>query len=562
MREPATKTAIYSNVAPTELPAWKALERHAVDVGGLQLMDLFASGDDRFNRFSVEVDDFLLDYSKNRVTEKTMELLVNLAREAGLRQAQAAMFGGEAINWTEHRSVLHIALRNRSGDPILVDGRNVMPDVERVLRQMRVFTDSIRSGQWKGFSGRAIEAVVNIGIGGSDLGPVMVTEALKHYHDGPIVRFISNVDATDFVETTKDLDPETTLFIVASKTFTTQETMTNARTARDWVVGASGDPDAVARHFVALSTNRQGVQSFGIDLANCFEFWDWVGGRYSLWSAIGLSIAVAVGFSGFEALLEGAHRMDRHFREAPLEANLPVILALLGVWNRNFLGSASHALLPYDQYLHRFAAHFQQVDMESSGKRIDRDGNRVEYSTGPVIWGEPGTNGQHAFFQLLHQGTTVVPCDFIGFVESLNPVGDHHRKLMANFLAQTEALMRGKGLDEVRDELSKKGMTAAEIDLLAPHKVFGGNRPTNTLLLKRLTPESLGMLIAAYEHKIFVQGVVWRINSFDQWGVELGKELAGTILNEAEAVARGANVDLENHDSSTRALLKRVMGKG
>ncbi len=560
-RESATKTATYSAVAPTELPAWKALERHAADIGDLHLKDLFASEDDRFGRFSVEVDNFLLDYSKNPVTEKTMELLVNLARQAGLPQAREAMFGGEAINWTEHRSVLHIALRNRSGDPIEVEGRNVMPDVERVLRQMRVFVDSVRSGRWKGFGGRAIEAVVNIGIGGSDLGPAMVTEALRHYHDGPIVHFVSNIDATDFVETTRDLDPETTLFIVASKTFTTQETMTNARTARDWVVAASGDQAAVARHFVALSTNRQGVEAFGIDPANCFEFWDWVGGRYSLWSAIGLSIALAVGFPAFEALLEGAHRMDRHFREAPLEANLPVILALLGVWNRNFLDLASHALLPYDQYLHRFAAHFQQVDMESSGKATDRDGNGVDYATGPVIWGEPGTNGQHAFFQLLHQGKTVVPCDFIGFVESLNPIGDHHRKLMANFLAQTEALMKGKDLDEVRDELRKKGMPDAEIEFLAPHKVFKGNRPTNTLLLKRLTPESLGMLIAAYEHKIFVQGVVWRINSFDQWGVELGKELAGTILDEAEALAQGCEVDLEYHDSSTRALLKRVMGK-
>ncbi len=560
MREPARKTAIYSDVAPTELPAWTALERHAVDIGDLQLMDLFATGSDRFDQLSVEVDNFLLDYSKNKVTERTMELLVNLARESGLPQAQAAMFGGEKINWTEHRSVLHCALRNRSGDPILVDGHNVMPDVERVLRQMRVFVDQIRSGRWLGFSGRAIEAVVNIGIGGSDLGPVMVTEALKHYHDGPIVRFVSNVDASDFVETTRDLNPETTLFIVASKTFTTQETMTNARTARDWLVAGSGDKAAVARHFVALSTNREAVRSFGIDPVNCFEFWDWVGGRYSLWSAIGLSIAVAVGFSGFENLLEGAHRMDRHFREAPLEANLPVTLALLGIWNRSFLGAASHSLLPYDQYLHRFAAYFQQVDMESSGKMTDRDGNRVEYDTGPVIWGEPGTNGQHAFFQLLHQGTTVVPCDFIGFVESLNPVGDHHRKLMANFLAQTEALMRGKSEGEVRDELKKMGMESAEIDLLAPHKVFKGNRPTNTLLLKRLTPESLGMLIAAYEHKIFVQGVVWRINSFDQWGVELGKELAGTILKEAEGLAQGIDIDLENHDSSTRALLKRVMG--
>ena len=378
MRKSATKPAMYSNVEPMELTAWKALKRHAGDIGDLNLKNLFASGADRFDQFSVEVDDFLLDYSKNLVTERTMELLVDLARQAGLPQAQAAMFAGEAINWTEHRSVLHVALRNRSGDAVLVDGRDVMPDVERVLRQMRVFADSVRSGRWLGFSDRPIEAVVNIGIGGSDLGPVMVTEALRHYHDGPIVRFVSNVDATDFVETTRDLDPETTLFIVASKTFTTQETMTNARTARDWVVAASGDKTAVARHFVALSTNRQGVEAFGIDLKNCFEFWDWVGGRYSLWSAIGLPIALAIGFPAFEGLLEGAHRMDRHFREAPLEANLPVILALLGIWNRNFLGAASYALLPYDQYLHRFAAHFQQVDMESSGKTTDRDGKRVE----------------------------------------------------------------------------------------------------------------------------------------------------------------------------------------
>ena len=560
MRKPATKPAMYSNVEPTELAAWKALERHAAELGDLHLKDLFASGTDRFDQFSVEVDDFLLDYSKNRVSDTTMELLIDLTRQAGLPQAREAMFGGEAINWTEHRSVLHIALRNRSGDPILVDGQNIMPDVDRVLRQMRVFADSVRSGRWLGFTGLPIKAVVNIGIGGSDLGPVMVTEALKHYHDGPIVRFVSNVDATDFVETTRDLDPETTLFIVASKTFTTQETMTNARTARDWVVAASGDKAAVARHFVALSTNREGVEAFGIDLKNCFEFWDWVGGRYSLWSAIGLPIALAIGFPAFEGLLEGAHRMDRHFREAPLEANLPVILAVLGIWNRNFLGAESHALLPYDQYLHRFAAHFQQVDMESSGKTTDRDGNRITYSTGPVIWGEPGTNGQHAFFQLLHQGTTVVPCDFIGFVESLNPVGDHHRKLMANFLAQTEALMRGRTENEVRAELDARGFGEDEISLLAPHKVFRGNRPTNTLLLKRLTPESLGMLIAAYEHKIFVQGVVWRINSFDQWGVELGKELAGTILEEAEGLAQGREVDLEDHDASTRALLKRLMG--
>ncbi len=560
MRKPTLMPAMYSTVKPTDLPAWEALERHAADVGDLHIKDLFSSGSDRFEQFSLEVDDFLLDYSKNCVTEETMELLTDLARQAGFLQAREAMFGGDAINWTERRSVLHVALRNRSGDPIVVDGQNVMPGIERVLRQMRVFTDSVRSGRWLGFSGRPIEAVVNIGIGGSDLGPVMVTEALRHYHDGPSVRFVSNIDATDFVESTRNLNPETTLFIVASKTFTTEETMTNARTARDWVLAASGDSAAVARHFVALSTNRKRVEAFGIDPANCFEFWDWVGGRYSLWSAIGLSIALAVGFSAFEGLLEGAHRMDRHFREAPLEANLPVVLALLGVWNRNFLGTASQALLPYDQYLHRFAAHFQQVDMESSGKMTDRDGDRIRYDTGPVIWGEPGTNGQHAFFQLLHQGTSVIPCDFIGFVESLNPIGDHHRKLMANFLAQTEALMRGKNEAEVRDELTSQGLKAAEIDLLAPHKVFPGNRPTNTLLLKRLTPESLGMLIAAYEHKTFVQGVVWRINPFDQWGVELGKELAGTIMAEAEALTRGRDVDLKHHDDSTRALLERVMG--
>lgn len=555
---PDMKAAVYSVVPPTDLPAWKALERHVVEIADLQIVDLFASAEDRFDRFSAEVDDLLLDYSKNQVTEKTMDLLVNLAREAGLPQARTAMFNGDPINWTENRAVLHTALRNRSGDSILVDGHNVMPDVDRVLRQMRQFSDAVRSGRWLGYTGRPIEAVVNIGIGGSDLGPVMVTEGLKHYHDGPTVRFISNVDATDIVETIRDLEPETTLFIVASKTFSTQETMTNALSARDWLIKASGDKSAIAKHFVALSTNRSAVEKFGIDPANCFEFWDWVGGRYSLWSAIGLSIALAVGFPAFKDLLEGAHRMDRHFQEAPLEANVPVLLALLGIWNRNFLGASSHAILPYDQYLHRFAAHFQQVDMESSGKTVDRDGKRVKYSTGPVIWGEPGTNGQHAFFQLLHQGSTVVPCDFIGFVESLNPIGDHHQKLMANFLAQTEALMRGKALSEVREELLEKGVAAAEIDRLAPHKVFSGNRPTNTLLLNRLTPASLGMLIAAYEHKIFVQGVVWRINSFDQWGVELGKELAGKILGESKLLAQGREVDLSHHDASTRSLLRRV----
>ncbi len=560
-RDGSGEMARFSATTPTELPAWKALERHAGEAEKIEIGRLFDDDPGRFDRMSIEVDDVLLDYSKNRVTDETMELLVDLGRQAGLLQAREAMFAGERINWTEDRAVLHVALRNRSGDPIETGGRNVMPEVERVLRQMRVFVEKLRSGVWTGFTGRAIETVVNIGIGGSDLGPRMVVEALRHYHDGPEVRFLSNVDGTDFVETTRDLDPETTVFIIASKTFTTQETMTNARTARKWVVDALGDPGAVERHFAALSTNREAVREFGIDASACFEFWDWVGGRYSLWSAVGLPIAVAVGFSAFEALLDGAYRMDRHFREAPLEANIPVILGLLGVWNRNFLGLPSHAIIPYDQYLRRFAAHFQQVDMESNGKAVDRDGKRVSYDTGPVIWGEPGTNGQHAFFQLLHQGTTVVPCDFIGFVESLNPIGDHHRKLMANFLAQTEALMRGRSLEDVREALEGKGLSPIEIDALAPHKVFQGNRPTNTLLLRRLTPESLGMLIAAYEHKVFVQGVVWRINSFDQWGVELGKALAGTILEEFENLSRGREVDLSAHDASTRALLERVAGK-
>jgi glucose-6-phosphate isomerase len=520
------------------------------------MRDLFDADPSRFERFSLELGPLLFDYSKNRITDETLVLLVELARAAEIEQARGAMFAGERINWTEDRAVLHVALRNRSDDPIEVDGVDVMPAVNSVLAKMQRFSDEVRSGVWRGATGERIRTVVNIGIGGSDLGPVMITEALGAVHDGPDVRFISNVDATDFVETTRGLDPAETLFVVASKTFTTQETMTNAHTARAWLVDALGD-DAVAKHFVALSTNLEAVKAFGIDPDNAFEFWDWVGGRYSSWSAIGLTIAVAVGFERFIELLEGAHQMDRHFLETPLERNMPVIMALLGIWYANFFGAASHAILPYDQYLHRFAAYLQQADMESNGKSVDRGGGRVAVDTGPIIWGEPGTNGQHAFFQLIHQGTRLVPCDFIGAVNPAHAVGDHHRKLMANFFAQTEALMRGRTEAEVRAELEAAGLSTDEIVRLAPHKVFDGNRPTNTILLDRLTPRTLGMLVAAYEHKIFVQGVIWRINSFDQWGVELGKVLATTILDEENALLDGDEVDLSHHDASTAGLLRR-----
>jgi glucose-6-phosphate isomerase len=536
--------------------AWAALEEHRKSIGDLRIQELFDRDSGRFERCSIALDSFFFDYSKNLVTGETMELLVRLARDAGVAEAAKDMLSGRRINWTENRAVLHTALRNRSSSPVEVDGVDVMPAVNAVLDKMRRFSDEVRSGGWRGATGRPIRTVVNIGIGGSDLGPVMITEALGAYHDGPGVRFVSNVDATDFVESTRDLDPAETLFVVASKTFTTQETMTNAHTARRWLVGSLGEA-AVAKHFVALSTNLDAVGAFGIDPANAFEFWDWVGGRYSSWSAIGLTIAVAVGFDRFCELLEGAHLMDRHFAEAPLEENIPVVMGLLGVWYANFFGARSHAVLPYDQYLHRFPAYLQQGDMESNGKAVDRDGRRVSYTTGPVIWGEPGTNGQHAFFQLIHQGTQLIPCDFIGAVNPAHPVGDHHVKLMANFFAQTEALMRGKTEAEVRAELKAQGLDDGAVDALAPHKVFPGNRPTNTILLDRLTPRSLGMLVAAYEHKIFVQGVIWRINSFDQWGVELGKVLAKTILAEEEALLAGDSVDLGHHDGSTAGLLRR-----
>ncbi len=550
----------------TETVAWKRLAAHFDSVKSLHLRELFREDPGRFDELSFELEGMLVDLSKNRITARTVDLFVELAEAAGVREAAEAMFSGRKINWTEGRAVLHVALRDTSDDPVFVDGEDVMPKVRAVLEKMRRFSGAIRSGEWRGHTGRPIRTVVNIGIGGSDLGPVMMTEALRPYADeGPRVRFVSNIDGSDFYEKTRDLDPEETLFIIASKSFTTQETMTNARTARAWLLDPLRDEKAVARHFVALSTNRDLVTKFGIDPENMFEFWDWVGGRYSSWSAIGLPICCDVGFERFEELLRGAHVLDRHFRTAPLRRNLPVLLGMLGIWYNNFFGAESHAILPYDQYLHRFAAYFQQGDMESNGKSVDRDGRRVDYQTGPIVWGEPGTNGQHAFFQLLHQGTKLVPADFIGCIESHRPLGDHHEKLMANFFAQPEALMRGKTPEEARLDLEEAGLSPERIEELLPHKFFEGNRPTTTILLQKLTPYALGMLTALYEMKIFVQGVVWRINSFDQWGVELGKVLAGRILAEQKTLALGEEMDLSHHDSSTAGLMKcyaRCRNKG
>jgi glucose-6-phosphate isomerase len=540
----------------TQSKAYQELQVHYHQVGSKQMRQMFADDPSRFDKFSLRFNDILLDYSKNRVTSQTIQLLLDLARQAEVEKWRDKMFAGEKINFTENRAVLHIALRNRSNRPILVDGKDVMPDVNAVLAQMRTFTEAIRSGAWKGYTGKPIRDIVNIGIGGSDLGPVMVCEALKPYSSPSLkAHFVSNVDGTQIVETLKPLDPETTLFIIASKTFTTQETLTNAQTAKDWFLATARDPAAVARHFVALSTNEKAVIKFGIDPKNMFQFWDWVGGRYSLWSAIGLSIACYIGMPNFEELLTGAFLMDEHFRTEPLETNLPVMLGLLGVWYIDFLGTRTHALLPYDQYMHRFAAYFQQGDMESNGKSVDRDGSRVDYATGPVVWGEPGTNGQHAFYQLIHQGTQLVPCDFLAPVETHNPVGEHHSILLSNFFAQTEALMKGKNESEVRAELSSSGMNAAEIEKLLPHKVFEGNRPTNSILFQKVTPQTLGSLIAMYEHKIFVQGIIWRINSFDQWGVELGKQLAKAILPELQAPGK-----VTTHDSSTNGLINYFKG--
>jgi glucose-6-phosphate isomerase len=536
---------------PTRTRSWSRLQAHFEQVGNLHMRDLFAKDPQRFEAFSLRFEDILVDYSKNRITKQTLELLFALAREVGLEEAVESMFTGEQINETEDRAVLHTALRNRENLPVFVDGVDVMPRVNAVLDKMQRFCERLEGGAWRGFSGKRIADVVNIGIGGSDLGPVMVTECLRPYaRKGIRVHFVSNVDGSHVVETLKRVDPETVLFMIASKTFTTQETMTNAYTARSWFLERAGDAAHIPRHFVALSTNTEKVEAFGIDRENMFEFWDWVGGRYSLWSAIGLSIAAYIGFSNFIELLEGAHAMDRHFRHSPFERNIPVILALVGIWYNNFFGAQTEAVLPYDQYMHRFPAYFQQGDMESNGKSVDRSGRPVNYQTGPIVWGEPGTNGQHAFFQLLHQGTKLVPADFLAPAISHNPVGEHHPILISNFLAQTEALMRGKTREEAMAELREAGRSDTEIEKLWPHKVFEGNRPTNSILFRELSPRVLGSLIAMYEHKIFVQGVIWNIFSFDQWGVELGKQLAGRILPELKTEEPAIS-----HDASTNGLI-------
>ncbi|PKL52280.1 MAG: glucose-6-phosphate isomerase [Nitrospira bacterium HGW-Nitrospira-1] len=538
-------------INPLQTEAWKGLRDHYKAMKNRLMKDLFGEDPERFVKFSLRFEDVLLDYSKNSIDSETMRLLLGLADETDVKDAIEKIFSGDKINETEGRAVLHVALRNRSNTPIFVDGKDVMPGVNAVLGQMEVFSDRVISGEWKGYTGKAVTDIVNIGIGGSDLGPVMVTEALRPYAVPHIrTHFVSNIDATHITETLKQLSPETTLFMIASKTFTTQETMTNARTARKWFLDSAKDKVYVKNHFVAISTNETEVKKFGIALENMFVFWDWVGGRYSLWSAIGLSIACSIGFQNFIGLLEGAHAMDRHFRETPFEKNIPVILALIGVWNNNFYGAQTHAILPYDQYMRCFAAYSQQADMESSGKYVDRDGLEVAYQTGPVIWGEPGTNGQHAFYQLIHQGTRPIPCDFLAPAISHNPVGEHHKILLSNFFAQTEALMNGKTEEEVIAELRASGKSEEEIKMLAPFKVFTGNRPTNSILFKKLTPRTLGSLIAMYEHKIFTQGVIWNIFSFDQWGVELGKQLANRILPE---IADDAPVT--THDSSTNGLI-------
>ena len=535
----------------TQTPAFKKLKAHHKTISKKHLKELFAEDSNRFKKFSIKFNDILLDYSKNNINRRTMSYLTDLAKECDLSGAIEQMFTGEKINQTENRSVLHVALRNRSNSPILVDGKDVMPDVNEVLEKMKGFSEKVISGKWKGYTNKAITDIVNIGIGGSDLGPVMVTEALKAYKKKNIdIHFVSNVDGTHIVETLKKVNPETTLFMIASKTFTTQETMSNALSARNWFLDTAIDIEHVKKHFVAISTSQNLVEKFGIDPANMFGFWDWVGGRYSLWSAIGLSIACTIGYENFEQLLLGAHEMDNHFRTSPFEKNIPVILALLGIWYNNFYGAESQVILPYDQYLHRFAAYFQQGDMESNGKYVDRNGNKVDYQTGPIIWGEPGTNGQHAFYQLIHQGTKLIPADFIAPAISHNPIGEHHKMLLSNFFAQTEALMNGKTREEVDAELV--GKSKEEIEKIAPFKVFQGNRPTNSILVKKITPKSLGSLIAMYEHKIFAQGIIWNVFSFDQWGVELGKQLANKILPELTD-----NEAIESHDSSTNALINQ-----
>ncbi len=538
------------NINPTTTEAWRKLVSHQKSMEDVQMKTLFQEDADRFTDFSLKFEDILLDYSKNILTKETMDILVELARECKLDTAIEAMYSGERINVTENRSVLHTALRDKSDRSIIVDGKDIKPEIDAVLHKMKSFTEMVVSGEWKGYTGQSITDIVNIGIGGSDLGPVMVTEALKPYKTHLNVHFISNVDATHIAEATKNLDLSTTLFLVASKTFTTQETMSNAYTARQMFLDVAGDEQHIKKHFIALSTNKTAVEKFGIDPANMFEFWDWVGGRYSLTSAIGLSISLAIGYDNFDSLLRGFHSMDEHFRTTPFEKNMPVILGLIGIWYVNFFGAQSEAILPYDQYLHRFAAYFQQGNMESNGKFVDRNGQDVNYQTGPVIWGEPGTNGQHAFYQLIHQGTQLIPCDFIAPAISQNPIGNHHTLLLSNYFAQTQALMQGKTKAEVIDEFEKSGKSPEEYMHLVPFKVFEGNKPTNSILFKKLDPMTLGLMIAMYEHKIFVQGIIWNIFSFDQWGVELGKQLAGKILPELEH-----SEETLSFDSSTNGLI-------
>ena len=538
-------------INPTVTESWRALQVHFSEMNNVHLKELFKTDPERFSKFSVADRDIVFDYSKNIINEQTVQLLLQLANECKLQDAINAMFNGERINETENRAVLHTALRNLSDEPVFADGKDVMPEVRKVLKQMKNFCNRIHQGKWRGYTGKRIRYIVNIGIGGSDLGPLMVTEALKPYWLEDIqTYFVSNVDGTHIAEVLKKVKPERTLFLIASKTFTTQETMTNAFTAREWFLEHVGDEKHIPKHFVALSTNETEVVKFGIDKKNMFQFWDWVGGRYSLWSAIGLSIALTIGYKNFEELLAGAYDADRHFRKASFEKNIPVLMALIGSWYTNFFGAETEAILPYDQYLHRFAAYFQQGNMESNGKSVDRNGEEVEYATGPIIWGEPGTNGQHAFYQLIHQGTRMIPCDFIAPSQTHNPIGDHHQKLMSNFFAQTEALMNGKTEEEVTKELEASGLSNDAISKLLPYKVFSGNKPTNSFLIRKITPFTLGQMIAFYEHKIFVQGVIWNIYSFDQWGVELGKQLANKILPELKDDQK-----ISSHDSSTNSLI-------
>lgn len=537
-------------INPTTTLAWQKLSKYYFRFKGTHLREIFKNDSERFKKYSLKFEDILVDFSKNIIDDEIRKILVELAVECGLKDAIESMFSGEKINATENRAVLHIALRNQSNTPIYVDGVNVMDQVNAVLEQIKIFSEKVISGQWKGYSGKTITDVVNIGIGGSDLGPLMVTEALKPYKNNLNLHFVSNIDGTHIAETLKKVDPETTLFIINSKTFTTQETLANANTAKNWFLESAIETSHIAKHFVAVSTNTEMVSAFGIDTANMFKFWDWVGGRYSLWSAIGLSIVLSIGYDNYIELLSGSHAIDKHFKNTEFNENIPVILALIGIWYNNFYGAETEAILPYDQYMHLFASYFQQGDMESNGKLIDRNGEKVNYQTGPIIWGKTGTNGQHAFYQLIHQGTKLIPCDFIAPVISHNPLGNHHQMLLSNFFAQTEALMLGKTEEQVAEELKTANKTESEINSLMPFKVFPGNVPTNSILVKKITPYVLGSLIAIYEHKIFVQGIIWNIYSFDQWGVELGKQLAGKILPELDG-----NDAVTTHDVSTNGLI-------